>query len=152
MSIKSVTANFSHDIDSEIVYAIIMWLPALEVYHRNSMRSINCNVFESVNANFIFKADFSVMQISHFCRDWKTPGLKGCVQLSWALSLRSVAQIPMALMETMPDTLNCLSFTEALEQDEAVLDLALTGKVFQFLKVSGISIDVILCYVYIGIF
>lgn len=71
--------------------------------------------------------------------DWKTPGLKACVQLSWALSLRSVAQIPMALMETMPDTLNSLSFTEALEQDETILDSALTGKVFQFLKENIIS-------------
>ncbi|XP_039266585.2 nuclear pore complex protein Nup205-like [Styela clava] len=71
--------------------------------------------------------------------EWKIPGIKACIQLAWSLALRALAQIPMAVLENMPDTFNSTGFTDALEQDEMMLEFALGGKVFQFLKENVIA-------------
>ncbi|XDV29042.1 hypothetical protein PO909_032221 [Leuciscus waleckii] len=53
---------------------------------------------------------------------WKLPGLQAVVQLSWALSLRALSQLPQGA-----------ALVEYTEADEALADQALLGGVFLFL-------------------
>lgn len=59
-------------------------------------------------------------------RQWKTPGLKGVIQLAWGVSLSNLRQVAAATQ---------MSEIEAiLEEDEAVLEEATKAKVFNFIQ------------------
>ena len=54
---------------------------------------------------------------------WENAGLCAVIQLAWALVLRSCSQWP-----------SLVGVVEVLEDDEGVLDMAVDGNVFQFLR------------------
>ncbi|KAK4319740.1 hypothetical protein Pmani_009395 [Petrolisthes manimaculis] len=62
---------------------------------------------------------------------WETPGLKAIVQLAWTVSLANLRQVAVATQ--LPD------IDAILEDDDAVLDEALKGKVFSFIQNSILS-------------
>lgn len=62
---------------------------------------------------------------------WETPGLKAIVQLAWTISLANLRQIAVATQLADIDSI--------LEEDDAVLDDALKGKVFSFIQNSILS-------------
>uniref|UniRef100_A0A8C4NM45 Nucleoporin 205 n=1 Tax=Eptatretus burgeri TaxID=7764 RepID=A0A8C4NM45_EPTBU len=75
--------------------------------------------------------DRPYMQAIHGClidaQPWTVPGLQAVVRLAWSLVLRSVSQLPESA-----------ALGEFIEADEALLDLALSGGVFLFLRESVI--------------
>uniref|UniRef100_UPI00358F7403 nuclear pore complex protein Nup205 isoform X2 n=1 Tax=Myxine glutinosa TaxID=7769 RepID=UPI00358F7403 len=76
----------------------------------------------------------SYMQAIHGClvdaQPWTVPGLQAVVRLAWSLVLRSVSQLPESA-----------ALGEFIEADEAMLDLALSGGVFLFLRESVITTE-----------
>lgn len=54
---------------------------------------------------------------------WENPGLCSIIHLAWSLALRSCSQWP-----------SLVGAVEILEEDEAVLDMAIDGNVFNFLR------------------
>lgn len=54
---------------------------------------------------------------------WENQGMYACVRFAWALALRSCSQWP-----------NIIGAVEVLEDDEGVLDMALSDSVFGFLR------------------
>ncbi|KAK7077982.1 hypothetical protein SK128_011882 [Halocaridina rubra] len=57
---------------------------------------------------------------------WETPGLKAVIQLAWTVSLGNLRQIAVAT--------HLADIDAVLEEDDAVLDEALKGKVFPFIQ------------------
>ncbi|XP_045608227.1 nuclear pore complex protein Nup205 [Procambarus clarkii] len=75
-----------------------------------------------------------VQEIHHEVRSdqaWETPGLKAIVQLAWAVSLANLRQVAVATQLADIDNI--------LEDDDAVLDDSLKGKVFSFIQNSILS-------------
>ncbi|XP_076058270.1 nuclear pore complex protein Nup205 isoform X2 [Oratosquilla oratoria] len=64
-------------------------------------------------------------------RVWETPGLKAVVQLAWAVSLSNLRQVGQVAQLQEIDSI--------IEEDEAVLEEAVKGKVFEFLEKAVIS-------------
>lgn len=83
----------------------------------------------------LFEINSFLIHLMYLDSEWKIPGLKACLQLAWSLTLRTLAVIPNAVTEPAVETLSSPEFTEVLEQDERLLEMALAGKAFQFLKV-----------------
>ena len=72
---------------------------------------------------------------------WCNPGMGACVQFAWALLLRSCSQWT-----------NLVPAVEVLEEDEGMLDLAVEGNAFSFLRscvvqAANFHQEVLLCYV-----
>uniref|UniRef100_H2Z552 Nuclear pore complex protein Nup205 n=1 Tax=Ciona savignyi TaxID=51511 RepID=H2Z552_CIOSA len=60
---------------------------------------------------------------------WKVVGVRSCMQLAWSVTLRLLAQIPTSLLSgTTPPS------GEILEQDEMVVEMSMTDRVFHFIK------------------
>ncbi|XP_077999885.1 nuclear pore complex protein Nup205-like [Glandiceps talaboti] len=55
--------------------------------------------------------------------EWQTPGLKATLQFVWGVTLRNLAQQP-----------GSQDIQDYIEEDESVVDISLTGKVFQFIQ------------------
>lgn len=85
---------------------------------------------------FVFyftEESFPLLSDHHFIPDfhveitqqdsWQNQGMCSCIQFAWALVLRSCSQWP-----------NLVGVVEVLEEDEDVLDLAVDGCVFGFLR------------------
>ncbi|XP_002740701.1 nuclear pore complex protein Nup205 [Saccoglossus kowalevskii] len=60
--------------------------------------------------------------------EWSTPGLKAVLQFVWGVALRNIAQQP-----------GSQDIQDYIEEDEAVIDVALSSGVFQFMKNSIIA-------------
>ncbi|XP_046581767.1 nuclear pore complex protein Nup205-like [Haliotis rubra] len=60
---------------------------------------------------------------------WAIPGLKATVQFAWAMLLRQLSQYPLAG-----------GVTEPFEDDEALMDQAIEGNVFSFLRSSVVAL------------
>nr|CAB3264508.1 nuclear pore complex protein Nup205-like [Phallusia mammillata] len=67
---------------------------------------------------------------------WKVIGIKACLQLGWAISLRTVSQIPSQIF-TGSKVLQ--PNADILEQDENILEACLAEKAFLFIKKNIVS-------------
>ncbi|XP_063595108.1 nuclear pore complex protein Nup205-like [Penaeus indicus] len=125
MSKVKLTETSDGSLDTVNLALLMALLYSLEAGHL-----LNSEDMTEALSQFPITSDRSFVQEIHQDmrseQAWETPGLKAIVQLAWAVSLANLRQVAVATQLADIDAI--------LEEDDAVLDDALKGKVFSFIQ------------------